>query len=159
MATEKQALVELTKISKALTKEAKALKKKAKKIKLKDLLEPENINTRINTFLDKLTLADGLQFIAFISVISLAYPHIYNIKSKAWWKALAVPMGLLLGIIPGLIIWFWPEEEEKVEFDPACFAVTIIVAYAIVYKTETLLGLVAKILGVGIGTILTAISI
>lgn len=148
MATEKQALVELKKIRKALTKETKALRKKAKKIKLSELLEPENINERINAFIDKLTLEDLLATSAFTSGIIIAYPIIYRLKTPEWWveaaRFLPFPFKPL---IEGLGDIFGTPEYQGLKLDLSCLAVTILVVYMVIYKGANLMTLARLLVG------------
>jgi len=125
-------LVELKKIRKAV----EGVREKAKKIKFKDLLDPKNINERINAFLDKLTLDDAIKLTAFISAIYLIYPVIYRLRTPEFWKS-----------IPPLFPWFWPgfgygptpedvETALKEKFEVGALAVTMIVAYGVIWKDK-----------------------
>ena len=130
----KQALVELTKIRKALTKEAKAFKKKAKKIKLTDILNAENINERINAFIDKLTLEDLLKSTAFISAVIIIYPIAYKLKPRKWWREL-----VKLSIVGWIEALFMATAPTEIEFNGNCLLVSIIVAYAVIYQGAELM--------------------
>jgi len=145
---EKQALVELTRIRKALTKEAKAFRKKAKKIKVTDLLTSENLNERINAFMDKLTLEDLLAMSAFTSGIIIAYPIIYRLKTPEWWveaaRFLPFPFKPL---IEGLGDIFGTPEYQGLKFDGSCLAVTIMVVYMVIYKGADMLTFARVLVG------------
>lgn len=140
MTAEKQALIELTRIRKALVKGTKAIKKKGKKIKLSELLEPENINERINAFIDKLTLEDLLAVGAITSGIVIAYPIIYRLKTPEWWveaaRFLPFPFKPL---IEGLGDIFGTPEYQGLKLDLSCLAVTILVVYMVIYKGANML--------------------
>jgi len=131
----KQELVLLQKIEKLLRKQIEptvAKVKKAKKIKLKDLLKPENINERLNNFLDKLTVDDAIKGSAFLLLATLIYPFVYNLKPRDFWEKVMKGARFLqwigyIGITP-----FKPKEELK--FDMGCFSVSIVTAYIFIYQ-------------------------
>ena len=131
-----QELVELQKIGKLLKKQIeptiKAARKRAKKIKLKDIFKGQNLNDRINAFIDKLTLDDALKFGAFSLLVALIYPFVYNLKPRKFWEKVMKNARFLqwigwIGITP-----FKPEEE--LEFDFGCFSVSVITGYIFVYQ-------------------------
>jgi len=130
-----QELVELKKIAKLLKKQIeptiKEARKRAKKIKLKDLLKPENINERINNFMDKLTLDDGLRFISFIFLVGLIYPFVWNLKPRGFWEGV-MKNARFLQIIGWIAIV--PFQKEDPEFDMGCFGVSVITAYIFIYQ-------------------------
>ena len=81
-----QELVELQKIRKSIEKQVCVVRKKAKKIKIKDLMSAENINERLNAFMDKLTLDDLLQLSAILSVailLKMSIKYTYKLKDYA----------------------------------------------------------------------------
>ena len=130
----KQELVELKKIVNLLKKqiEPTLIKvKKAKKIKLKDLLKPENINERLNNFLDKLTVDDAIKGSAFLLLATLIYPFVYNLKPKGFWEKVMKGARFLQWIG---YIGITPFKKEDPEFDFGCLAVSIVTAYIFIYQ-------------------------
>jgi len=130
----KQELVVLQKIEKLLRKQMEptiAKVKRAKKIKLKDLFKPENINERLNSFLDKLTVDDAIKGSAFLLLAALIYPFVYNLKPKDFWANVMKGARFLqwIGYI-GII----PFKKEDPEFDFGCFAVSIVTSYIFIYQ-------------------------
>jgi len=129
-----QELVELQKIVKLLKKQIEptlAKVKRAKKIKLKDLLKPENINERLNNFLDKLTVDDAIKGSAFLLLATLIYPFVWNLKPKDFWANVMTNATFLqwIGYI-GILPW----KKEDTEFDFGCLAVSIVTSYIFIYQ-------------------------
>ena len=138
-----QELVELRKIAKILKKQIEPTIKKAKKVKLKDLLKPENLKERINNFIDTLTLADGLQFVSFVLLAGLIYPFIWNLKPRGFWENV-MKNARFLQIIGWIAIV--PFKKEEPEFDPGCFAVSLITAYIFIYQGGNIIEIAGLIL-------------
>lgn len=130
-----QELVELQKIAKLLKKQIepaiKEAKKRAKKIKLKDIFKGQNLNDRINAFIDKLTLDDALKFSAFGLLVALIYPFVWNLKPKGFWENVMKNARFLQWI--GWI-GISPFKKEDPEFDFGCFAVSVITSYIFIYQ-------------------------
>jgi len=130
----KQELVELQKIVKLLKKQIEptlAKVKRAKKIKLKDLLKPENINERLNNFLDKLTVDDAIKGSVFLLLATLIYPFVYNLKPKDFWANVMKGATFLQWIG---YIGITPFKKEDPEFDFGCLAVSIVTSYIFIYQ-------------------------
>jgi len=131
-----QELIELQKIKKIIESQFKpkivAARKKAKKIKLKDLLKPENINDRINNFLDKLTLDDAIKGSSFLLLAALIYPFVWNLKPRGFWENVMKNARFLqwIGYI-GITPW----KKKEVEFDFGCMCVSIVTSYIFIYQS------------------------
>jgi len=130
-----QELVELQKIAKILKKQIeptiKAARKRAKKIKLKDIFKGQNLNDRINAFIDKLTLDDALKFTAFGFLVTLIYPFIWNLETRGFWKKVMMNARFLQWIGWISII---PFKKEDPDFDLGCFAVSVVTSYIFIYQ-------------------------
>lgn len=129
-----QELVELQKIVKLLKKQIEptlAKVKRASKIKLKDLFKPENINERLNNFLDKLTVDDAIKGSAFLLLATLIYPFVYNLKPKGFWENVMKGARFLQWIG---YIGITPFKDEDLEFDFGCLAVSIVTSYIFIYQ-------------------------
>ena len=105
--------------------------KRAKKIKLKDLLKPENINERLNNFLDKLTVDDAIKGSAFLLLAALIYPFVYNLKPKDFWANVMKNARFLQWIG---YIGITPFKKEDPKFDFGCFAVSVVTSYIFIYQ-------------------------
>jgi len=130
----KQELVELKKIATLLKKQIEptlAKVKRVKKIKLKDLLKPENINDRINNFLDKLTVDDAIKGSAFLLLATLIYPFVWNLKPRDFWANVMKNARFLQWIG---YIGITPFKKEDPEFDFGCLAVSIVTSYIFIYQ-------------------------
>jgi len=111
-----QELVELQKIAKLLKKQIEptlAKVKRAKKIKLKDLLKPENINERINNFLDKLTVDDAIKGSAFLLLATLIYPFVYNLKHTIQRRGYRIRLWMFRSIDRNILYFHLPGRKYR----------------------------------------------
>lgn len=143
---QKQELVELTKIRKALEKDVKRIRKKAKKIKLSDLLTAESINERVKAFMDKLTLDDAIKGSVFLASVYLIYPFIYKLRPRDFWKNFALK-GDLLKSLGWLFTAPIIQKDIQTDFELDIFALSIIVAYLAVYQGENIFTMAKTVVG------------
>jgi len=141
--------VELQKIKKLLKKQIEPAIKKAKKIKLKDLLKAENLTERINNFIDRLSVADAIQFLAFTTAIWLVYPIVYRLKPRGWWEDLT-PYVTPFNILGFFILTPIVQAKDKPKFDGNVLAITIMTTYLFIYHGGTIVDIAKGIIS-GLG--------
>lgn len=130
-------LVELQKIKKLLQKQVKPIIKKAKKTKWKDFLKAENLTERVNNFIDRISVADGIQFLAFITGIFLVYPIVYKLKPRGWWADLS-PYISPFNILGFLILTPIVQAKDPPKFDGNVLAISIMTTYVFIYHGGTI---------------------
>jgi len=148
MSREVQILNELRKLNKAILipsiEGIKKTKKRAKKIKLKDLFKADNLNIRINNWLDNLTLDDAINLSAFLMGIYFIYQIVWKMKPKSWWGERLLkkePIWSPYHWTTRIFIMLGEQatgEGEVMGLDLNCLAISILTAYAVIYRGETI---------------------
>jgi len=133
-----QELVELQKIKKLLKKQIDPVIKRAKKTKWKDLFKAENLTERINNFVDRISVADGIQFLAFITGIFLVYPIVYKLKPKGWWAKLS-PYVTPFNLLGFLFLTPIVQAKDPIKFDGNVLAISIMTTYVFIYHGGTVI--------------------